>query len=177
MYTVTIDSVSSKSQALAHLEIKSDVCSCIVTCKLDTGADANIIPYNTLNTLALVAHVRLKLSTVYLTAFCNNQVSQLGVTDLDVTSKGVTQKHAFYLTSTNGPVILSLSTCSDLNPITVNNEVKNSPPDANLRRTIRSEYLDVLSASAKSLVIQTSRQSYTHHVKYQSPSKMLSSMS
>ena len=64
MYTVTIDSVSSKSQALADLKIISDVCSRIVTCKLDTGAEANIIPYNTLNTLVLDASTRLKPSTI-----------------------------------------------------------------------------------------------------------------
>ena len=92
MYTVTIDSVSSKSQALADLKITSDVCSRLVTCKLDTGADANIIPYNALNTLVLDARTRLKPSTVCLIAFGNNQVSQLGVIDLDVTKKGITQK-------------------------------------------------------------------------------------
>ena len=143
MYTVTIDSVSSKSQALADLKITSDVCSRIVTCKLDTGADANIIPYNTLNTLVLDARTRLKPSTVRLIAFGNNQVSQLGVIDLDVTNKGITQKHEFYVTNTNGPVLLGLSTCSDLNLITVNNEVKKRPSDANLRQTILREYSDV----------------------------------
>ena len=115
----------------------------IVTCKLDTGADANIIPYNTLNTLVLDARMRLKPSTVRLIAFGNNQVSQLGVIDLDVTNKGITQKHEFYVTNTNGPVILGLSTCSDLNLITVNNEVKKRPLDANLRQTILREYSDV----------------------------------
>ena len=79
-------------------------------------------------------------STVRLIAFGNNQVSQL---DLDVTNKGITQKHEFYVTNTNGPVILGLSTCSDLNLITVNNEVKKRPSDANLRQTILCEYSDV----------------------------------
>ena len=87
--------------------------------------------------------MRLKPSTVRLIAFGNNQVSQLGVIDLDVTNKGITQKHEFYVTNTNGPVILGLSTCSDLNLITVNNEVKKRPSDANLRQTILREYSDV----------------------------------
>ena len=78
-----------------------------------------------------------------LIAFGNNQVSQLGVIDLDVTNKGITQKHEFYVTNTNSPVILGLSTCSDLNLITVSNEVKKRPSDANLRQTILREYSDV----------------------------------
>ena len=47
------------------------------------------------------------------------------------------------MTNTNGPVILGLSTCSDLNLITVNNEVKKRPSDANLHQTILREYSDV----------------------------------
>jgi transposase InsO family protein len=144
VYLYAIETDEAPSQALVDVKIQSENCSRDLTCKIDTGAEANVMPISTLETILPDARHQIKPTQVRIVAYGNNTISQLGVTSLRVTSAHAVKDCEFFITETSGPIILGLETCTDLKLVTINNEVKKRPlGDTKLRQKILHEYADV----------------------------------
>ena len=107
--------------------------------KLDTGAEANVLPVTVFNRMK---SVKLEKTKTLLCAFGEHQVIPLGTVTLDcTTSKGDSERLLFYVTDSADVPILSHKACDDLNVIM--NQPMQTPSLAKDRMT--HEYKDVFT--------------------------------
>jgi hypothetical protein len=100
-----------------------------IVCKIDTGAEGNVIPldlYTQLHPHSLynysghpVDWLRTPSST-NITVFGGHVIEKYGTYMLTLLHKGISKKYPFYVINTTGPTILGLPTCSDMKLVTLN---------------------------------------------------------
>ena len=86
-----------------------------VTYKLDTGAQANVMPKS--EYLKLIRKPKLKVTRVKLTAYSGSSIPVLGKCILRISHKKRMVPIMFIVADTNSPPILGLNTCEKLNLI------------------------------------------------------------
>ena len=133
--TIVVNQISqTKTQALVNMQIDSGQLTRELSCKIDTGAEGNILPIDAYMQLYPNTPLDqdgqpqgLKPSTSKITAFGGHVIKQYGTCLLTLTHRDVTNKCAFHVVDTKGPIILGLPTCSDMKLITLNNGITVSP--------------------------------------------------
>ncbi|KAI8511906.1 hypothetical protein Bbelb_110060 [Branchiostoma belcheri] len=102
--------------------------------KIDTGAQSNVLPlehYKKMFPENMTRHKKVKAgmltpSQVILTAYGGTRIPHLGKTTITGKHGGKEVKCSFYVTTTQGPAIIGLSTCQKWKIISINHEVKTS---------------------------------------------------
>ena len=144
MSTISVNSIkTSYKVALVDLTFRTEEFSRNVSCKIDTGAEANVMPLNVAKALFPNIEKLLKPSPVRITAFGGTNIPQLGTFLFSVEFKDKQLEVEFFITDTAGSVILGLKSSTDLNLIIFNHEIKNQPSDSKLTQTILKDYADV----------------------------------
>ena len=136
--TIVVNHISqTKTQALVCMQIDSGQLTRELSCNIDTGAEGNILPIDAYMQLYFNTPLDqdgqpqgLKPSTSKITAFGGHVIKQYGTCLLTLTHRDVTNKCAFHVVDTKGPIILGLPTCSDMKLITLNNDITVSPARA-----------------------------------------------
>ena len=115
------------TQALVQLKCQSPQCTNQLICKLDTGAEENVIPLTTYKTMSPHCHVtqdgiptNLNPSNMRITAYGGNVVTHYGTCRLQVTHRNESVMSAFHVVKSNGPTIIGLPTCRALKLVTFN---------------------------------------------------------
>ena len=96
-------------------------------CKIDTGAEGNVIPVNTYKQLHPQS-VRgpdgtpsgLTPSDTTITAFGGHTIQHYGTCELRLSHGGHSKLYSFHVVNTTGPTILGLPTCRDMKLVTLN---------------------------------------------------------
>ena len=133
--SLSINSVHYKNtQALVDIQVDSGQATRNITCKIDTGAEGNVIPvdlYTQLHPHSLYnssGHpVDLTPSSTNITAFGGHVIEQYGTCLLKLSHNGIGNKYPFHVVNTSGPTILGLPTCSDMQLVTLNCSITNQP--------------------------------------------------
>ena len=153
--TVQVHSSTTDTQALLQIDIESSQRRCELRCKLDTGAEGNIMPLETYKTLVpntMCNHegvpVDLKPTNTKITAYGGSQITLYGTCDLVLHHQNKSDTAPFYVVKAPGPVIVGLPSCRNLELITFNtpvHEVSISRPrgDTAAKAAILSKYEDV----------------------------------
>ena len=103
--------------------------------KMDTGAQANVLPlstYNQLNIKPILEETNVKLS-----AYNGGDIPTIGKCELNLVNKNESHKVMFIVTDTKSPPLLGLQTCQKLNIIKRIWAVNTSDPN------LMAEYKDV----------------------------------
>ena len=112
--SLSINSVHHKNtQALVDIQVDSGQATRNITCKIDTGAEGNVIPvdlYTQLHPHSLYnssGHpVDLTPSSTNITAFGGHVIEQYGTCLLKLSHNGIGKKYPFHVVNTSGPTIL-----------------------------------------------------------------------
>ncbi len=124
MYTLSINTLSSNKEALLNVKFCTADCSQDLRCKIDTGAEANILPLHVAKTIFSDLPSVLMPSSVIITAFGGTRVSQLGTITCTVEKNNKKMEADFFVTDTPGPVILGFETSSLMGIVSLNYELK-----------------------------------------------------
>ena len=115
------------TQALVQLKIQSPQCTNQLICKLDTGAEGNVIPLTTYKTMSPHCNVtqdgiptNLHRSNMRITAYGGHTVIHYGTCELQVTHRNESVLSTFHVVKSNGPTIIGLPTCRALKLVTLN---------------------------------------------------------
>ena len=99
----------------------------IMTVKVDTGAEGNILPLRTYLRMypehctgPRPTHGHLKRSITTLTVYNGESMKHYGTIDLDITLKDYTTRATFFVAETPGPIILGLPSTKQMKIITIN---------------------------------------------------------
>lgn len=130
------------TQAITTIEIESKVCRKMCKCKLDTGAEGNVIPVSTYKRLCPRSSVNefgvpsdLKPSSTRITAYGGTTVQHYGTCSLTLHHRRQRLRCSFHVVNTTGPIILGLPTCQSLGLVTLNYSLNigdaedDAPPD------------------------------------------------
>ncbi len=129
-------------------------------CKVDTGAEGNVMPLTVYNRLRRSGHSTpdLSPSPTRIVAFGGATITHHGTCTLQISHGKKKTAARFYVTDTAGPVLLGLPTCRDLEIVSLNFtvDVKESIPipsapsvtnrpqgDAQAREKILQEFADI----------------------------------
>ena len=150
--------MQSDSQALVNIQIHSSQHSSSVVCKIDTGAEGNVIPVKTYKKLcpnspcnSHGAPLDLTASSTTLTAFGGNRVKHHGTCTLTLSHNGFTKLCQFYVVDSEGPTILGLPTCRKMKLVSLtcslttqpeNPEPRKLTGDSDAKSAILHEYSD-----------------------------------
>ncbi|EDO35143.1 predicted protein [Nematostella vectensis] len=136
--SIAIDSiVKGETQAIVNLQIDSGQVTQQLPCKINTGAEGNIPPIGSYTQLH--PHTPrdqdgrpqgLKPSNTKITAFGGHIIEQYGTCLLSLSHGDITNKCAFHVVDTEGPIILGLPTCSDMKLVTLNHVITAKPASA-----------------------------------------------
>ena len=123
----TVEHDKRDTQALVNLTVASTYKSLNLTCKLDTGAEGNIISLATYKLIAPDSDFdrngipcRLQPSSTRITAYGGTRILQYGTCELMLNHRGKRQSATFFVVQTNGPLIIGLPTCRSLGLVTLN---------------------------------------------------------
>ena len=127
-YTLSINQMSkSNSQALVQVQVNTSQGAKPLWCKVDTGAEGNVISVETYKKLhptvscnAKGVPVNLTPSNTVITAYGRHSVSHFGTCVLNLSHEHHSKPYVFHVVDTVGPTILGLPTCTDLHLITLN---------------------------------------------------------
>ena len=140
----TLHSDDDDKQAIVMLDLSYNHSRKPLRCKLDTGADTNILP---------VAHFKgflgngksqenfvskLKPSKVRIVAYGGSTVRHYGTCEVKINHRGRTEYTTAHVTDTTGPVIIGLPTCRRLGLVTLHYSLSESPVDASSGHKITS---------------------------------------
>ena len=110
-----------------QLKIQSPQCTNQLICKLDTGAEGNVIPLTTYKIMSPPCNVtqygiptNLHSSNIQITAYGGHSVTQYGTCQLQVTHRNESVLSTFHVVKSNGPTIIGLPTCRALKLVTLN---------------------------------------------------------
>ena len=110
----------------------SDHCKKPLLCKVDNGAEGNVIPLSTYNSLFPNASCKpggiptsFTLSSTIITAFGGHAVGHHGTCVLKLEYGGSCRSYPFHVVDADGPTILGLPTCTNLNMVTMNFSITN----------------------------------------------------
>ncbi|CAB3990866.1 Hypothetical predicted protein [Paramuricea clavata] len=117
----------SNTQALVQVQVNTSQGAKPLWCKVDIGAEDNVISVATYNKLHLTVScnakgvpVNLTPSNTVITAYGGHSVSHFGTCVLNLSHEHHSKPYVFHVVDTVGPTILGLPTCTDLNLITLN---------------------------------------------------------
>ena len=142
--SIQVDNVgtSTLTQALTTLQLESSETVKSVTCKLDTGAEGNVMPVakykdmfpnNRLDSSGKPTGLQASGTTI--TGYGGNVLKQYGLCNMKVKSNGKTADCTFYVVEADGHVILGLPTCLTLDLVSVNCNLINSCPIEEVKKT------------------------------------------
>ena len=123
----TMEHDKRDTQALVNLTVASNHKALNLTCKLDTGAEGNIISLATYKLLApdtdfdrngIPCH--LQRSNTRITAYGGSRIPQYGTCELMLDHRGKKQSATFFVVQSNAPLIIGLPTCRSLGLVTLN---------------------------------------------------------
>lgn len=125
--TIQVNGMMEKRQATLELQVNIDEQATPIHCKVDTGAEGNVIPVNTYKQLfpsapcdSVGTPLGLKPSTTAITAFGGHNIPHFGTCMLNLTYNGRSNSYPFHVVNSGGPTILGLPTCIDMNLVTLN---------------------------------------------------------
>ena len=127
-HTLSVNQVTkSATQAFLEVEVDLDHCKKPLLCKVDTGAEGNVISLSTYKSLFPQSSCNpggiptcLSPSSTIITGFGGHVVSHHGTCTLKLAYGGSCKSYPFHVVDADGPTILGLPTCEDLNLITMN---------------------------------------------------------
>ena len=130
---MTVNQVTKNdTQAFLNVEVVSDHCKKPLLCKVDTGAEGNVISLNTYKSLFPNASCNpggiptsFTPSSTIITAFGGHAVGHHGTCVLNLDYGGSRKSCPFHVVDADGPTILGLPTCTDLNLVTMNFSITN----------------------------------------------------
>jgi len=118
----------SETQALLKVEVASDHNKKPLLCKVDSGAERNMIfpsiykslfPNSSWNPTSVIPSITI------ITAFGGHAVGHHGTCVLKLDDTGSCKSYPFRAVDGNEPNVLNLSTCADVNLVTMNSGVTN----------------------------------------------------
>ena len=134
--TVTMSSIHDRSSDEAYVNINVRLQSRPgvhnFRLKVDTGAQANTLPYRTYKQMfpSGGADAVIRPTNSILTAYNNTTIRCLGLIDIECKFKSSQwQKTPFYVVDVPGPAVLGLPTCKSLNVVTLHCLVKKETPN------------------------------------------------
>ena len=127
-HSLYIDSVVERdTQALLQIEVDTGQSAMPLLCKIDTGAEGNVIPVNTYKQLYPQsayspdgAPLGLCPSNTTITAFGGHTIQHYGTCELNLSHNGHSKPYPFHVVNTTGPTILGLPACRDMKLVTLN---------------------------------------------------------
>ena len=127
-HTLSVNQVTkSATQAFLEVEVDLDHCKKPLLCKVDTGAEGNVISLSTYKSLFPQSSCSpggiptcLSPSSTIITGFGGHVVGHHGTCTLKLAYGGSCKSYPFHVVDADGPTILGLPTCEDLNLITMN---------------------------------------------------------
>ena len=130
-HSLYINSVSENdTQALLQLQVDSGQVTAPLLCKIDTGAEGNVIPVDVYKRLCPQssyspegAPLGLTPSNTTITAFGGHTIPHYGICELTLSHHGHIKSYAFHVVNTVGPTILGLPTCRDMKLVTLNHGI------------------------------------------------------
>ena len=115
------------TQAFLEVEVEADQRKKPLLCKVDTGAEGNVISLNSYKSLfpsSPCDHngipVNLASSNTTIVAFGGHPVDHHGICHLKLAHGSSCKSYPFLVVDADGPTILGLPTCTDLNLVTMN---------------------------------------------------------
>ena len=137
------------TQALLRLTVEGEKRQQIL-CKLDTGAEGNVIPAETYKTLFPKCPTNssgeptgLTRSSTVITAYGGNKVPHYGTCRLNVSHREAEEASTFHVVRTSGPTIIGLPSCRALGLIQLTYDVNIlKDGDRDERTIILEEYTD-----------------------------------
>ncbi|XP_048583876.1 uncharacterized protein K02A2.6-like [Nematostella vectensis] len=130
-HSLTIDSMSRQiTQALVNIQVNSSNGTLPLLCKIDTGAEGNVIPLSNYKhiypeSLCDIDGKPLSLapSDTRITAYGGHEVQHYGTCNLTLLHNGQSSPHEFHVVNTTGPTILGLPTCTAMKLVTLNHSL------------------------------------------------------
>ena len=137
-HTPLIDEVTKNdTQAFLEVEVEADQQKKPLLCKVDTGAEGNVIyksllPSSPCNPNGIPVNLASSSTTIVATG--GHPVGHHGICHLKLAHGSSCKSYPFHVVDADGPTILGLPTCTDLNLITMNfsmtSHKKESKPSA-----------------------------------------------
>ena len=150
------------TQAFVPLKIGTAMHQQVIQCKVDTGAEGNILPHHIYSQICanLQEKPRIRPSNTGIVAYGGTTVKQHGICKLGIRHKENHISADLYVTDTRGPVLIGLPICRALGLVSLNFNVETeniqdeatskptkptqqSVEDTELRTKILHEYGDV----------------------------------
>ena len=129
-HSLHINSVSENdTQALLQLQVDSGQVTAPLVCKIDTGAEGNVIPVDIYKCLCPQSSYSPQGAPIGLTpsntiiAFRDHTIPHYGICELSLSHHGHTKLYAFHVVNTVGSTILGLPTCCDMKLVTLNHGI------------------------------------------------------
>ena len=124
---LTVDGLGANDkQAVVKVQVSIGQRSVPLVCKVDTGAEGNVIPVSLFKELCPDSPcdssgppIGLTPSTTTITAFGGNNVQHYGTCTLNLEHDGRSKSYPFHVVNAGGPTILGLPTCTDMNLVTL----------------------------------------------------------
>ena len=115
---------NSDKQAFVTLTAKSEYATRDIKCKIDTGAEGNVMPASVYRSLVPTTHSSTETlpgvqpTQTRLIAFGGHTVEMYGTCYLTLTHKERSERCLFHVSKSEGPVLLGLPTCNALQLVT-----------------------------------------------------------
>ena len=127
--TVQVSSIDHVTQAITRLHIKSSENAENIECKIDTGAEGNMLSLKTFEKLfPQSGAASLTPSSTTLTAYGGSTVTNYGTCRVSIKHKDIEEMSEFHVVDVGGPALLGLPTCRALKLVTLHYTVESSPP-------------------------------------------------
>jgi hypothetical protein len=148
------------TQDIVDLNVSSDQVTKSVPCKIDTGAEGNVLPLDMYKQLYPNSHYLngkpsgLIPSSTRITAFGGHKIEHYGICKLHLTHNGNTTEYPFHVVNTSGMTIIGLPTCRSMNLVTLHCSIdldtaklpmSTSNGDLKAKKDILYEYGDVFN--------------------------------
>ena len=114
----TINETTNHQDTRDEVYIDINISNKTLKAKVDTGTQANVMPYSTYKTLKLTA--TLTSPTTSLVSYDLNPIAIHGTTTIQCSYLGLTYKLLFYIAHTHGPIIIGLPSCRSMRLVTLN---------------------------------------------------------
>ena len=122
-HTLLIDQVTKNdTQAFLEVVVEADQRKKPLLCKVDAGAEGNVISLNSYKSLFPSSRcnpngipVNLASSSTTIVAFGGHPVDHHGICHLKLAHGNSSKSYPFHVVDADGPTILGLPTCTDLN--------------------------------------------------------------
>ena len=108
--------------------------------KVDTGAEANILPHRNIEEMGIPAKL-LIFNRTTLTAYNGTDIPQRGIIKLETRHKdGKWQREAFFVAETKRLAILGLPSCRALSVVSLNSVIQTAPKKVNNMEELIKQY-------------------------------------